>query len=321
LDIFEVIMTLRGIMLNRILCFRYLLIATVLVIAGCNKATTTNDSASAEDVNGISNVVNGVVDDATNSVGSMHALAGKTAGGMGSLCGTELSADSTNGLVVINYTGFNCSNKIFRTGTLTVTLQNYANGTRWKDAGAVLQLNFQNVKCNINATNASYTFNGICYIKNLTGGLAWQIINNITTGTVTHEIIADNLSITYSDGSARTWSLRRQRSFQDSASMVSITITGDTAVNGFANVDAWGTDRGGEPFTGSLISPIVSNNTCGFFSPVSGEYICQFARRKIDILYGVDENGFPVTAGNCAYGFQITYTAKNKTLVKIDSYY
>ncbi len=297
-----------------------LLLAAVLLLmlGSCKKDNgASNDTTSAADGTNVSAALSSTADDVTNAVGNDHSISGKT-DGFGSLCGATVTVDSTNGIVTITYSGDDCSGKVSRTGTLTITLEDFPT-MHWKDAGATLSVNY-NVIVTVNATNAQYAFNGTHYFTNITGGLGWKIMDNQSTGIDSIKHTATNFNITFPNGSQRTWSVSRSRTYRNINGVKSISISGDTTIGNTVNVDAWGTNRFGEAFVSALSSEIVSNNTCGYFRPVSGEYMHHVANRTIDILYGVDHLGNPETGGACAYGYKITYTKNNHTFTQIDSY-
>ena len=299
-----------------------LLIASVITLNSCKKETTTvNDSASAEDATNVSNALSATNDDATNAAGSNSSISGKT-DGFETLCSGLATVDSVNGIITITYNGPDCSNTIRRLGTVTVTLEAYAQGARWKSPGATLQLSYSNLVITNIATGASFTLNGTHYITNVSGGLAYQVIDGAVSGTVVHKHVA-NFNVTFPNGTQKNWSIRRTRTFTGSGllTLKTITLTGDTMVNGENNVELWGSNRNGDAFTASLIAPVVVSNVCGYYHPISGEYTQFIANRTMDILFGVDASGNPATNSVCPYGYKITYTVNGSSKFKIDSYW
>jgi hypothetical protein len=299
------------------------LLATIalMMLSSCRKDDSGDDSLSAEDNGTVSSAMNSVADDAVNAA-SATSLSGKTdgAGPWKYLCGVTIdSLAGGAGTVVMHYSGAGCNSAVTRTGTVTVTLLGYANGVRWAQPGATLKIDFTN--CTVTKGGNSFTFNGTHYITNTLGGLAWQVLDGSAPGPVTHKHSGDNFTLTFPNGTQRTWSIRRSRTFQHSGSVTTITLTGDTTINGVANADAWGSNRNGNTFTSALVSPIVSNSTCGFYKPVSGEFSHAVNGKSIDVLFGVDAQGTQVSSG-CAYGFKLTFTGKrNRTETRVVSYW
>lgn len=292
-----------------------LFLALVAGMASCAKVADNDDNQSAEDITAVSVALNGAVDDAANAVGGLQTLSGKTEGAA-DVCGAALDTTAiSNGVVTITFDGSTCG-MFSRTGTITATLQNYSTGTRWKDAGALLLLNFNNVKVTNTASGAYYIINGLHKIKNVDGGLAWRIIDGLDVGSVSHKHVADSFSVKFDDGTERLWNVRRTRIFTNQNGVRAVTVQADTALNNVTYVDAWGTNRAGIEFTNAIYTAIVANSTCGYHKPVTGRYVHHVSNRTADILFGVDQDGTLINSG-CAYGMKVTYTKGivNKTRI------
>jgi hypothetical protein len=98
-----------------------------------------------------------------------------------------------------------------------------AQGVHWKDQGAQITLTFHDLKITRVSDNKSITINGTQTYTNVSGGL---LINLLTLGTITHSITSSNMSITFDDGTQRTWNVAKQRVYTFSGTNVSITISG-----------------------------------------------------------------------------------------------
>lgn len=291
----------------------------ILLVSSCRKDNSSSDeSISAEDSGNVTSALNSSTDDAANAVGGITSLSGKTDGAL-AICGYTIdSTQKSSGIITINFDGTPCNNNS-KTGSIVATLENYSGGTRWKDAGAVLKLEFQNVQVTKISNGKSLTINGNHYITNTTGGVAWKVLQGLATSTVTHKHVADNFTVTFDDGSQRVWSVRRSRSFSVNGQAITVTVTGDTTVNGQANVEAWGTNRRGNTFTTAITSAIASNNTCGYYKPVTGELNHLVSNKSMNVLFGVDASGTQAS-GACPYGLKITYTGPNRTLTRVVAY-
>ena len=301
-----------------------LTIGTIITLNSCKKAatTTTNDGTSAEDASNVSNAMNATNDDATNAASTNTSFSGKVQG-FEQMCGALVSYDSIHGIITITYNGAECNGIVNRLGTITVTLLDYMQGARWKSAGATLQVAYGNLVVTNIVSGASYTLNGTHYLTNVSGGLAYQVMDGAVSGTVVHKHVTDNFTVTFANGLQRTWSARRTRTFTGTGllSVKTITLAGDTMINGENNVEIWGTNRNGDAFAASLITPIVSNNLCGYYHPISGEYTHFVANRTVDVLFGVNNLGVLATGSTCPFGYKITYTLNGSTQTKIDSYW
>jgi hypothetical protein len=293
----------------------------LLMFTSCKKVTDdVDDSVSAEDNSSVSEGMNSATDDVANVVGGIPSLSGKT-DGFGQLCGATIdSSQKTNGIIVITFNGNDCSGRISRTGSVTATIQNFVSGTRWRDAGAVLDLDFSNVVITRIATGGHFTLNGRHTLTNETGGLAWRILNGLDAGTVRHRHTASSFQLTFADGTQRTWNVNRLRTFTNIGGVRTVTLSSDHTENGVSNADAWGTNRRGDAFVSAIVTPISSNSICGWYKPTVGEATHTVANRSVDVLFGVDVTGNPISQG-CAYGFKITYTKLNRTRTRVVSYW
>jgi len=285
----------------------------VLTISSCKKESTTDDSIAAGDAANISSAMSSTSDDADNAMSTNRSLSGKTEGLIfETLCGATTVIDSGSGTATITYNGQDCSGKLSRTGTVTVQLQGYPN-VHWRDAGATLVLNY-NVSVTVIATGETYGLTGTHYIDNVNGGLAYQVMDGLSTTTVVRKHTCNNATITFPDGSQRLWSFNRTRTFSNTGSNPTITLSGDTTINGIANVAQWGTNRNNETFYAAIISPISSDYQCNFFHPTTGEYLHHVANRTVTVVYGVNLDGSAYTGNGCAYGYKMTYTKGSRTL-------
>jgi hypothetical protein len=300
-----------------------LIVAIVaLTISGCKKESTTDDSVAAGDAANISSALSSTSDDADNAMSTNHAVSGKTEGLVfETFCGASVVVDSngTNpGTATITYSGTDCSGKLSRTGTVTAQLLNYPT-THWKDAGATLVLTYD-VSVTVIATGLTYKITGTHNIENVNGGLAYQVMDGLTTTPVVRKHTCNNATITFPDGSQRLWSFNRTRTFSNTGSNPTITMTGDSTVDGIPNVAQWGTNRNNEAFYAAIPTPISSDYACNFFHPTTGEYLHHVANRTVTVMYGVNLDGTQHTGSGCAYGYQMTYTKGARSLTAVFPY-
>jgi len=114
-----------------------------------------------------------------------------------------------------------------------------------------------------------------------------------------------NGSVTFEDGTQRTYWIRRENTF-NKTSPYTFTIAGDTTVNSNP-CTIGGTTRYGDNFLVQAPEAISSNLVCSYGEPTSGERILTYGTEAVTITYGVDDTGTPITSG-CAYGFKINWT-------------
>jgi hypothetical protein len=294
----------------------------VLTFSSCKKNESGDDLTSASDHTVVTQHLNASIDDAANAAGGVGNLSGKTDGAYSLQGATIDSSQKASGILTINYDGTTIVDGCFkRSGSVTLTLENYTSGTRWKDMGAVLDISLNALKITNTITGATYQYDGLHHITNVSGRLAWRILAGLDAGTVVHRHTATGATITFSDGSQRTWNVNRLRTYTNAGGVISMGLSSDNTIDGLRNVDAWGTTRKGESFHNQILDPIVFNNSCGNYrQPKSGEDKISVATRSLDVLLGTDQNGTPVT-GSCPWGYKVTYTVNNRVYTKVIQYW
>ena len=291
--------------------------AVAISLASCKKDKKTVDPSETDetamfaqhssDQNNTSNVADMSMDDAENAL-APSSLSGFKTSTYANLCGAivDTSLITSQKKIVITYTGTSCDGLRNRSGVITAQL---TTGNKWRDVGAVLTITYANFKVTVISSGKSTTLNGIHKITNVTGGVVAHIGLSPNPSTIIRKIRATNMSITFDDGTVRTWSAARQRTWTGSAGIaMSLSISGDTVLSGVSNTEAWGINRAGNPFTTFMNTPIVVNSTCGWFSPVSGKKTHTVNTRVSSITFGTDANGTVVSSG-CPNHFIINWTS------------
>lgn len=219
------------------------------------------------------------------------------------------SSAAATGLITLTFNGTNCDATRSRTGVITVQLpynNNTQTVTRWHEVGCTLTLTYINFAVTRLSDNKTFTFNGTHSVTNVNGGR----LAEITSGSpIVHKVRA-NMQLTFDDGTSRTWSAARVRTFTLSNNVLSTSVVGDTAVSGYSSVAEWGINRAGENFACSITTPVVVNlagSTC-LNKPLSGVRVHHRLVHEITVTYGVDANGNAVTNGDCPYGFKANWT-------------
>jgi hypothetical protein len=306
-----------------------LLVALIgLALTACKKAdvdTATGDVTTTSDQSNVSQHMNATMDDVAGAAGSAK-LSGKTESQRINLCNVIIdSSHVDSGLITLTYNGLGCEGVFNRTGIVTIQLVDYAKGKHWKDVGAILNVTMTNLKLTNTNTAVSHTFNGTHTITNLTGGLSWKIVQGISNGTVSYRHTSSDMQITFDDGTKRSWSVDRTRTFSNATGKTIITLNSTNTVDGHTGVEAWGTNRNGIAFYGIIASPISVTNLSGcdpyFGKPYTGEHTHLVGTRSLDILYGVNASGIPNgTSSTCPYGYKITYTKLGVSQSKVVEY-
>jgi hypothetical protein len=331
---------------NIVLSLATAAVITGLAVASCSKSnsstgnsgTSTSPNTSpaqvetqANDETQVSNEMDAATNDVNNSLNASTSFSGTTStgysgvqtdGGGGGInidygiCDATVTTDTANGLrqLVITYNGSNCWGNRTRTGVITISIPV---GTRWRDTGAVVTVDIQNLKITRKMDNKTIVLNGTYTYTNVSGGLLKDLA---TLGTITHTISADSVSIEFADSATRIWSVSKQRVFTYNDGVV-ITTTGTHSDGTNTNISVWGTNRYGNSFETLIVQPKVIAQSCDY-QLVSGETETIRPAVTTTITYGLDSNGnptgCPVNGGY--YYYKETWTLDGKTYTWIAPY-
>jgi hypothetical protein len=240
------------------------------------------------------------------------------------LCGVTIDTSQiAQKIVFFNFDGITpCfSPSRTRSGVIKVQL---TTGNLWSDVNSILTVTYINFKITRLYDNKSITFNGVKTLKNLNGNNWLGFL--LGTATLRYQERAFNVNVLFDGGATALWNSARITEWTYSPAgsgplspKINFSSVGDTVMNGFTNVDSWGINRFGQPFTTYYTTPIVSNTYCGLWRPNSGSLTHHLANGDFILDLGVDQNGNP-TPYNCAYGFKVTWTSNGNTYVKVLTY-
>ncbi len=294
----------------------YLLVATLstgLFFASCKKSDSNNSSSTdteaqvqSDDQARFSNETDAVANDANAALENSGTSYSErpSVPPLAKACDFTVAVDTISSprTITITYSG-NCLGDRSRSGVVILSFQP---GFRWRNPGASYTITYQNVKITRGRDNKSITLNGVKTITNISGGTLRNL--SLSTTPVVHEVKSTGMSITFDDGSQRTWQLAKRRTFTYDNGIV-ISIAGiSTEGEGIAE---WGTNRFGKPFTCTYLQPLVIKQGCGF-RLVSGQVKHTNAERTTTTTFGLDASGNPVSS--CPAGsfyFKIQWVAVN----------
>lgn len=296
-----------------------LVAATIgLIFTGCKKTADTKpdiaddlaqQSLSATDQSRIESESNQSLDDVNSVIDGISA----TRSVASFACNVTIDSSlASTGFIKLTFNGNNCANTKSRTGVISVQLPYNSvtqTVTKWHVAGSTITLTYLNYKVTNLSDNKSLTFNGTHSVTNVNGG---RLINITPGNPIVHKIRA-GMQLTFDDGTQRTWSVARTRTFSIASNILSTQLTGDTTINNYSNVAMWGINRAGENFSISITTPVIENifgGTC-LYKPLSGVRVHHKAAREITVTYGVDANGVAEAPGNCPYGYKFNWTNAN----------
>jgi hypothetical protein len=219
------------------------------------------------------------------------------------ICNATVVVDTLSNprTITITYNGPNCQNTTTRTGVVVLSM---AQGVRWRNAGAVINVSFQNLKITRLSDNKSITINGTQAHTNVSGGL---LINLPTLGTITHTITSSNMSVTFDNNTQRTWQVAKQRVFTYNNGIV-ITTTGMHTEGGITGIVEWGTNRLGRTFTTAITQALVIRQDCNF-RLTSGKVEHVTPVFNANVTFGLDAVGNPTSCpGTGTYYLKLIWT-------------
>ncbi len=307
-----------------------LLSMLMAVSCGKKKAFREEDGQSTIDNRETQGENDAAVADVNDVIGNQGKLHGKGTGTTGELsitgnvCGLSIdTAGLPQGSVKLNYNGTSCHNRT-RTGTIVISIQNYAAGKRWRDKGCVLKLEYLNYKIVRTSDKKSVEFNGVQYLTNESGGTWWELLIAKTQASLVHAISGNDLLATFDDGKTASYNINRRITYSLPGGVITCMVEGTGNSDGLSNLENYGSTRNGEAFTSQVITPIVWNITCGARAPVQGEVNLKVKSKEFDLkcTFAVDANGNPMSVGanDCAYGWKIEWTYKKKSKKKVRGY-
>ena len=297
-----------------------------LTLTSCRKGTTAlDDSISAQDANTLSNVIHATSDDAASAAGQVSSYKSLSSGTIsfntsnGNLLVGATITDTSSSGIVITYDASTPCNGIVRSGTITIVKSSQ---TPWDSAGGELTITY-NLSATDQISHNTYTLTGTHTVLNETGGLAWKVAAGMASGPVIHRIQSTNMRITFPNNTQRTWTVDRTRSWSYSNSIVTVSVYSEHA----GGVAEQGTNRFGDAFTNTFVSPVSANNsTCEKWRPYTGEWQHQVSSRTANVLFGTNLSGTQVGSptycgmlGN--YGFYIHYTNGSVSRTRFVSYW
>jgi hypothetical protein len=312
--------------------YRFLfIIAFAGILASCNKnnsnnsnngSSTTDLQTTSDDATRVSTETDAAFDDVNTAMVTNYSVTGAALGrelvqrvvdGPGSadstaICDAVISLDTANGdrQITITYNGTNCALDRTRSGSVTIT---WPIGQLWRDSGAVVTVNFNNLAITRLLDNKTITLNGTHTYTNASGGSLIDLPNAGAGASITHTITSNNMQITFDNGTKRTWSVDRQRVFTYNGGYV-ITTSGLYTSGSTSGISEWGTDRFGNAFTVDIINPRVITEACSW-QMTAGVVALTNTAGMTTITYGLNASGTSTSCpvGGGTYYFQLSWTA------------
>ncbi|MEO8582655.1 MAG: hypothetical protein ABI415_02600 [Flavitalea sp.] len=289
-------------------------ICLVLIFAACSKQsdpslTATTDAevaAHSDDENRVSTEMDGVSTDINVALESDNSFSGNAATVTELVCDAAVTVNKTSDpmTITIDYNGANCGGLRKRTGKVVVSM---AKETKWKNQGASIVVNFQDLKITRTKDNKSITINGSDTVTNESGGL---LVNLASSGPIVHAIRSNEMSITFDNGAKRTWHVARRHTFTFDGGAI-LTVTGFHAIGGSSNIVEWGENRFGKEFTTAITGDLIIKQSCDF-RLTSGEITHVSDDFTAVVSFGLDIAGLATGCpGTGNYYYKVGATRKN----------
>lgn len=261
----------------------------------------SNFSQSTDD---ITNDVNTTIDN-YNAFDGFAGTGSVDNGITGLPCNTTAVLDSAGGLrrITLTFNGPNCNNTRNRVGVILLTMPL---AQHWKDAGAALTINVQSLKITRLSDGKSITVNGTIVATNVTGG---RLRDLSSLGTIVHTITSTGMTVTFDNGSQRSWQIAKQRTFTYNNGIV-ITTIGTHVDGSTTGISEWGTNRFGNTFVTAITQPMVIRQDCSW-RLVSGQVTHSRLAATVVATFGLDSAGNPVSCPAGTFYYKIVWTGAN----------
>ena len=300
-----------------------------------NKAFKNEDGQASEDNRNVQSENDAAINDINAEIGALTALRGNKEEGVNGteayykafgITATYYTVDTTNlsnGSIVINYNGTVINNRK-REGAIRLTIQDYANGKRWKQQGCVVKVDFLNYKITRASDGKFVLLNGSQFYTNESGGSWWEFLFIKTQNSLSTSVKSTDLKVSFDDGKTASYNINRKFTFTVPGNILTCTGEGVGSSNSLSNLENYGTTRNGEAFTSQVKTPVIWNITCGAWAPIQGNVEVKVDSKDftLNCTFGVDKDGNAVSVGAnaCPYGWKVEWNRKNRTNKKIFGY-
>lgn len=290
------------------------LAAAALTLTGCKKDKNNNsnyDTSSIQQLAVDESNFESAMDETMNDV-DQYLSSGNLKSTDNLPCNATVDSTSVvNDTITIHitYNGLNCAGTIFRTGQVVIRK---AVGTHWYQQGATVAIRHINFSMTRVATNKTIVINSVKVHKNVSGGVIWQLGNNLTS--LVHRTWG-HATVTLQDGTTKSWSVARQKTYTGTPpGNLVLTIDGFGSADGFDNLVVWGTNRQGEAFYTQVIEPVVHRQVCGW-DPCTGVRKHQIPAdsKSATMTFGYDAQNQPVTGTDCPAKFKVDWQKNNNS--------
>lgn len=300
----------------------------VLIVSSCKKKEDKMDEsgqASSDSRQAISEN-DASINDINQTISDYPLMHGRTASPsqVASICGLTVdTVGSYMGTIKLNYNGTSCNNRA-RTGSIRLTIINYATGQRWKMAGCVMKVEYLGYRVTRTSDGQFIELNGTQNLTNISGGTWWELLI-ASQPNLSSSVTGTNLSVNFNGAGTANYNINRKFTYTWANSVLTCSGEGIGSSGGLSNLENYGTTRDGDGFTSQVTTPIVWNSTCGWGAPLSGNLKIKIPTRGLflDCVFGVNSSGNPITVGSnqCAYGWKLDWTYGQSNGTKTIAYW
>lgn len=267
------------------------------------------------------------IDDINKTISDYPLMHGRVASPAQTNTIGGLSIDTTGsymGTIKLNYDGITVTNNRKRSGSIRLTIINYASGQRWKMVGCVMKVEYLGYRVTRASDSQFIELNGTQMLTNISGGTWWELFIG-TQPNLASSVTGTNLSVNFNGAGTASYNINRKFTYTWSNAVLTCVGEGIGSSGGLNNLENYGTTRDGDPFTSQVNTPIVWNTTCGWGAALSGQLIVKVSSRnlELDCVFGVNSSGTPITVGSnqCAYGWKLNWTLDSYTGNKVIAYW
>jgi len=308
-----------------------IIFSSVIVFTGCKKrkAFRNEDGQASIDNRNVQSENDNAVSDINNVISNQPLLNGRTAspsgtnGVLSNICGLVVDTNgASTGTIMLNFNGTSCNNRT-RTGSIKLTIIDYASGKRWKQAGCVMKVDYINYKITRTSDSKFVQLNGTQYLTNISGGSFLALLLNLQPN-LSASVTGNDLNVTFESNKTALYNINRKYTYTWANSILKCVGEGIGSHDGLSNLENWGTTRDGDAFTSQVTTPVVWNSTCGAWAPIEGQVTIKVVDKQFELkgTFGVNASGNVVSVGanQCAYGWKIDWTYKNRSNSKVIGY-
>lgn len=273
-------------------------------------SSTSPQGKQTDDQSRVSDATGHGADEANNVVSNDGSLSGSRLDQTAELpCNITTSTISGNlNYRKIVFNGLSCDGQYNRSGTAEITFVPSTTSGKWKTQGSKLVIKYINLKITKVSDGQFVTLNGDQTVTNYSGG-NW--IDLILLGQTLVTKIKGSYTVTFSDGSVRTWNEAKSRTLQyiSTTKTLKFGLNGDTtlASTGTELASDWGVNRNNDSFVTTILAPLAVQNCSGTtFKFVGGKAKHYIPQGNLTVLFSSNANGVDVSSCD-ATGYYMTW--------------